>query len=168
MTCPAVRVHNDATANVIRGKGMERTVRFAWIVLAVMLSGCSTENVPPTAPTPPAEPSPAPAPPPPPPPTSTVGFLAGMVLTNGGGCIKDAVVEIVSGQGVGRKMTQTALCSWWDWEEGFLFADLVPDVALTIRVSAAGYDSKESTFTPSLSRGGSNEYLAIVELQRSR
>ena len=91
-----------------------------------------------------------------------------MVLTNGGGCIQGAVVEIVGGQGVGRRMTQTALCSWWDWEEGFVFADLVPDVELTIRASATGYHPKESTFAPSLSRSGSNSYLAIVALQQSR
>lgn len=91
-----------------------------------------------------------------------------MVLTNGGACIKDAVVEIVGGQGVGRKMTQTAPCSWWDWEEGFIFAELDPNVAVTIRASAPGYDAKESTFAPSLSRGGTNSYLAIVELLSSR
>ena len=94
--------------------------------------------------------------------------MAGMVLSNSGGCIKDAVVEIVAGQGVGRKMTQTAPCSWWDWEDGFLFTDLVPDVELTIRASAFGYDSKESSFVPSSSRSGTNSYLAVVELQRSR
>ena len=90
-----------------------------------------------------------------------------MVLSNSGACIKDAVVEIVSGQGVGRTITQTAACSWWDWEEGFIFADLVPDVELTIRASASGYDTKESTFAPSSSRNGSGSYLAIVELQPS-
>jgi hypothetical protein len=142
--------------------------RLASIVLIVTLSGCSSETAPPTAPTPPAAPAPAPTPAPPAPPSSTVGFLAGMVLTDDGGCIRDAVVEIVGGQGVGRKMTQTAPCSWWDWEEGFVFTDLVPDVELTIRASASGYDSKDTKFTPSLSRGHSASYLAVVQLDRSR
>ena len=142
-------------------------MRFAWIVLAVMLSGCSTESVPPTAPTPPPPPAPAPTPPAPPAP-APVGFLAGMVLSNSGGCIQGAVVEIVGGQGIGRRMTQTAACSWWDWEEGYVFTDLAPDVELTIRASASGYNSTESTFVPSLSRSSSNSYLAVVELDPSR
>jgi hypothetical protein len=74
----------------------------------------------------------------------------------------------VGGQGIGRRMTQTTACSWWDWDEGFVFADLAPDVELTIRASASGYGSKESTFAPSLNRNGSGSYLAVVELHPSR
>jgi hypothetical protein len=142
---------------------------YASVVLIVTLYGCSSDGVPPTAPTPPAAPAPAPVPAPPPaPPPSTDGFLAGMVLTNGGGCIKDAVVEIVGGQNVGQKMTQTLPCSWWDWDDGFLFTGLVPAVQVTIRASASGYEPKETTFTPSLSRASTVTDLAVVQLDRSR
>jgi len=91
-----------------------------------------------------------------------------MVISDDGACVRGAVVEIVAGQGIGRKMTQTAACSWWDWEEGFMFPELLPDVQLTIRVSASGYGSKESTFTPSLARSSSGSYLAVVTLDASR
>lgn len=91
-----------------------------------------------------------------------------MVISEGGACVRGAVVEIVAGQGIGRRMTQTAACSWWDWEEGFMFAELLPDVQLTIRASASGYAAKESTFTPSLAKSNSGSYLAVVTLAASR
>lgn len=91
-----------------------------------------------------------------------------MVISNGGGCIQGAVVEIVGGQGIGRTMTQTARCSWWDPDEGFIFTDLAPDVELTIRASAPGYTSKESTVKPSSTRDGYNlSNLAVVVLDRT-
>ena len=92
----------------------------------------------------------------------------GMVISNGGGCIQGAVVEIVGGQGVGRRMTQTDPCSWWDPGEGFIFTDLVPDVELTIRASAAGFTSKESTVKPSLTRNAWDlSHLAVLQLNRA-
>jgi hypothetical protein len=91
-----------------------------------------------------------------------------MVISNSGACIQGAVVEIVGGQGVGRRMTQTEPCSWWDPGQGFIFADLIPDLELTIRASAAGYGTKESTLKPSLTRNAWDlSHLAVVELNRA-
>ena len=163
------RVRTQDRSRLMKGGA---DVRFGSIVLAVALSACSPEIPPvsgPTrlpAPAPGSDPPPTPAPPTPAPPAA-VAFLAGMVLSNGGGCIKGAVVEIVAGQGIGRRSTQTAPCSWWDWEDGFLFTGLAPGVEVTVRASAEGYATTEATFLPSEARDGGGWHLAILELPRA-
>jgi hypothetical protein len=87
-----------------------------------------------------------------------------MVLSRGGGCIEGAIVEIVGGQGIGRKSTQRGLCSWWDPEEDFLFTGLVPGLELTVRASAVGFGTKEQTFLPWERRGPTGSHLAILTL----
>jgi hypothetical protein len=87
-----------------------------------------------------------------------------MVLSRGGGCIKGAVVEIVAGQGIGRRSTQAGLCSWWDPDEDFLFTGLVPGFELTVRASADGFGTTEATFLPSQTRDPMGRHLAILEL----
>jgi hypothetical protein len=89
-----------------------------------------------------------------------------MVISNGGGCIVGATVEVVGGQGVGQSITLNSRCSWWDWEDAFVFSDLIPDVAMTLRASAPGYASTEGTFLPSLSRDSRGRYQAVLELSR--
>lgn len=132
-------------------------------LMALTALSCSTEGglpmpTAPTAPTPSAPPTPVP-------PTPTpVAFLAGMVLGAGGGCIVGATVEVVGGQGLGQTARQVVQCSWWDWEDGFEFRELVPGVEVTLRASAPSFVPAEKTFLPSLAKDGRGRYLAILEL----
>lgn len=76
------------------------------------------------------------------------GLLAGFVVERTGACITDATVEIVGGQGVGQRVTQTTPCGVWDYDGGFVFYDLEPGKELTLRAAAPGYRPAERTFTP--------------------
>src|SRR6476659_6137184 len=114
---------------------------FVLVALAAVAFGaCSSSTEPfhrlPPAPTPVAPSAPAPV---------SSNALSGMVVENSGVCIDGAKVEIVDGQGVGRNMIQMSPCSAWDSEGGFVFRDLNPDVALTVRASAAGYAAQQKT-----------------------
>ena len=142
-------------------------MKFASLILiSLTCLGCAVDSGPiasPTAPTAPTAPGPTiPKPTTP----NPVAFLSGMVISTGGGCINGATVEIVGGQGIGRSMTQTIPCSWWDWDDGFEFRELIPGVELTLRASAPGYAPKEGTFLPSLVKDGSGRYQAVLELAR--
>jgi hypothetical protein len=68
----------------------------------------------------------------------------------GGGCVRDAVVEVVAGQGIGRRLTQVNNCSYWDPDYSAFFRDITPNVPMTLRASAPGYNALELTVTPYL------------------
>ena len=72
-----------------------------------------------------------------------------MVFPAGGGgpCLEGAAVRLVSSQGEGQSIVQAPCDAWSDG--GFQFLDLAPDVAITIRASARGYVTKDTTFVPS-------------------
>jgi len=72
----------------------------------------------------------------------------GMVLPAGGGmCIIGATVRLVSAQGEGPQIVQESCAELVDG--GFEYVDLTPGVAITIRSSALGYATKDTTFVPS-------------------
>src|SRR5436309_11160343 len=58
-----------------------------------------------------------------PPPNATTS-LWGMVVDVTGACIVGATVEVVGGQALGQRLTQTTPCSAWDYDGGFLYEDL--------------------------------------------
>lgn len=62
-------------------------------------------------------------------------------------CLKGAVVSVVSGQGAGQSLVQDPNCYHWE-QIGFEFKNLTPGVAMTIRVSAPGYVTKDTTVVP--------------------
>ena len=59
-----------------------------------------------------------------------------------------ALIEIVGGQGVGRKLTQKDPCSYWDPDFDAVFKDLIPGEELTLRAYAPGYTVAEETVVP--------------------
>ena len=77
--------------------------------------------------------------------TRVFGFAFG----DDGQCLQQATVSIVSGPSAGQTLTQYPYCYWWG-DIGFEFKDLTPDVAVTIRVSAPGYVTKDTTVVPRL------------------
>jgi hypothetical protein len=70
-----------------------------------------------------------------------------MVFPEGGSgaCIDGATVEVVRGQRLGEKVTQTP-CSYWDYGGGFTFTGLNPDEDMTLGASASGFAAQEKTF----------------------
>jgi hypothetical protein len=72
----------------------------------------------------------------------------GAVVDESGLCIIGATVEVVSGQGLGARMTQVTLCDAWEPYGGFVFNGLTAGV-MTIRASASGYVAREVTVMPS-------------------
>ena len=92
----------------------------------------------------PAPPSPAPSP---------SGFLWVMAVDGAGVCVPDATIEIVAGQGVGEIGRQTIPCAIWDYDGGVVFWDLTPGVDLTLRASAAGYQTQEKRVAPTAGGG---------------
>jgi hypothetical protein len=105
----------------------------AMILAAATLVGCGGEGAPSAA-----QPLDAP-----PPRTKVFGFVLGADDF----CIKNAVVSVVSGQGAGQTLAQDPNCYVWG-DAGFEFKDLTPGVAITIRVSAPGYATKDTTVVP--------------------
>jgi hypothetical protein len=141
-------------------------MRFALIAVVILtFVGCAREATRPlpTAPSPsvattpnpsiPAVPDPPalpPAPPPPPAVPPALTFVWVVVFEGGGSglCIPEATVEIVRGQGLGRRLTQSTLrCDTWD-PDGVIFDGLNEGDALTLRASAWGYAAKETTVVP--------------------
>ena len=106
----------------------------AMFLAAATLLGCGGEGAGPTAI------SPVDAPP-------LRTFVFGFVLGDDSFCIKQATVSVVSGQGAGKTLVQDPNCYLWG-DVGFQFKDLTPGVAMTIRVSAPGYATKDTTVVP--------------------
>jgi hypothetical protein len=123
-------------------------MRFVLIAVATLtLSGCSeeaTERIP-TAPSLPVEPVPQP---PSPEASPRRTFVWVVVISEFGGCVPSATVEIVRGQGLGRKVTQADDCSYWDPDYNAVFNDLMEGQELTLRASAPGYTAAEMTVVP--------------------
>ena len=76
-----------------------------------------------------------------------------MAVNGSGGCVLDATIEIVAGQGVGEIGRQTIPCAIWDYDGGVLFWDLTPGVELTLRASAPGYSAQEKRVAPTAGGG---------------
>ncbi len=123
-------------------------MRLALAILATLtFLGCSGDGAPPTAPA-----SPLPTSPNPPSPTqdASAWVFAMVVGERGGGlCILDATVEVVAGQGLGQRATQSEPCDIW-WVGGVEFKNLTPGVEMTLRASASGYAPEEKTIIPTM------------------
>ena len=76
--------------------------------------------------------------------------LWGMVVDGSGVCIVGASVTVVGGQGLGQSIEQTTPCNAWAYDGGFVFRNLTPGVAMTLRATAVGYADEELTVIPSL------------------
>jgi hypothetical protein len=120
--------------------------RVLTIVVALTLAGCSADSMQ-RLPTSPGTITPAS-----PPAQRQLTFVWVVVIDDvaGGGCVRDAAVEVVAGQGLGRRLTQANNCSYWDPDYLALFRDVTPDVAMTLRAWAPGYDALDVTLTPTL------------------
>jgi|SRR5687768_1317365 len=109
------------------------------VLLAGSLVGCSTQL--------PTKPSPASAPAPR---ESVARNVYGIVIDRSGACIAGAIVEVIGGQGVGRKSAQSGPCdAWWPFN-GFEFLNLTPGISLTLRATAPGHMAKELQVMPDL------------------
>jgi hypothetical protein len=147
-------------------------MRFALIaVVTLTFCGCSGEMAQqlPNAPGPPVPTAPAPPPPTTPTPPARPSELTTVwvvVLEEGSAvCIPGATVEIVRGQGLGRRVTQTTRgCSYWDPDYDANFDGLNSGEELTLRASAAGYAAKEMNVVPT--SGGQS--AVTFELSRMR
>jgi hypothetical protein len=67
-----------------------------------------------------------------------------------GTCVHGAAVEIVSGQGLGKRVRQADNCSIWDPDYSAQFNGLTPGVEMTLRASAAGYAPRDVIVVPTL------------------
>lgn len=103
----------------------------AMLLAAATLLGCGSEGAGPSAVT-----------------ALRVG-LWGMVVDTDGRCIAGASVRLVSSEGEGQPVVQETPCDVWDGY-GFTFRDLTPGVAVTIRATAPGYATKDTTVVPTL------------------
>jgi hypothetical protein len=116
--------------------------------------GCSQDNTQrsPTVPSPPVETAPR------------LVNLLGIVIDPHGDCVEGVIVEVVSGQALGQKVTQSTPCDRWDFGGGFIFKDLTPGVAMTFRASAPGWVTQEKTFVPYSFVSGQPEYAIEIAL----
>jgi hypothetical protein len=121
---------------------------------ALILCGCSKESTQqsPTVPSPPVETAPK------------LVHLMGIVIDPHGDCIEGAIVEVVSGQALGQKVTQSTPCDRWDFGGGFIFKDLTPGVAMTFRASAPGWGTQEKIFVPYSFVSGQPYWVIEIEL----
>ena len=97
-------------------------------------------------------------------PPNLSGLVWMMAVGQSGGCVEGATLDVVGGQGAGRSSTQITPCGVWDYEGGLILRDLTPGVELTVRVSAPGYATKETTLLPS----DTTQNATIVEMSRIR
>jgi hypothetical protein len=88
-----------------------------------------------------------------------------VVLEKGGSgiCVPGATVEIVRGQGLGRRVSQGS-CNYWDPDPDAAFTDLNADEELTFRASAPGYAATELTVLPRAETGKA----VVFELSRNQ
>ena len=123
---------------------------------ALILFGCSPDSTQqsPTVPSPPVETAPR------------LVNLLGIVIDPHGDCIEGVIVEVVSGQALGQRVTQSTPCDHWDTGGGFIFKDLTPGVAMTLRASAQGWGTQEKIVVPASFISGQpywNIEFALVE-----
>lgn len=82
-------------------------------------------------------------------PASSLTWVWGMAIDESGVCVVGVTATVVRGQGVGQSTAQAIPCGAWDYDGGFIFKDLTPGVAMTVRASAPGYTLQEKTLVPS-------------------
>jgi hypothetical protein len=115
-------------------------MKFAFIsFVTVTVLACSGEDrsIYPTAPSPPR--------------TAVVSVVVIEERRNPTGeCIQAATVEVVAGQGVGKRVRQADGCTIWDPDYSAYFSGLTPGVEMTLRASAEGYAPRELTIVPTL------------------
>ena len=143
-------------------------MRFALPILLTTLAllGCSSGDSVPTAPSPsPTTPVVSPAPnPTAPTPGATASFWAIVVPQGGGGvCIVGAKVEIVAGQAIGQSGTMPEVCDVW-WVNGAFFTGLTVGVEMTVRASAPGSVTQETTVMPTPDPG--RLMATVIQLPR--
>lgn len=78
-------------------------------------------------------------------------------------CIPGAWVEVVAGPAVGRRAEQETPCSVWDYGGGVLLRGLTPGVAMTLRVSAPGHVTRDTTVVPTLGWQSAVEIVLVAE-----
>ena len=133
--------------------------------VSLVILGCSqdgTRSIPvPPAPSPvsPVPPPPAPSPVPAP---GSLAMLWGAVISPTGECIESATVEVIRGQRLGDRITQTTPCAAWDFSAGFRFQNLTAGQEMTLRASAPGWRTGEKTVVPL----GGEIQVVYVELHR--
>jgi hypothetical protein len=124
--------------------GQSDALRFALIVfVGTIVCGCSEQSVArvPTAPDLPANGSPAA-------PVNSAAWLWAMVVDDTGVCIAGASVEVVRGQDLGHRITQTMQCDAWTYDGGVVFKDLTVGSEMTLRATASGYAAQERAVVP--------------------
>ena len=132
------------------------------LTIVVALAGCSRESVP-SIPTAPAPPGAAPGPPAPP---SGSALLWVMVISETGGCLEGATIQVVRAEGAGEPIPQKTPCGAWDDDGGLLLTDLTRGVTLTLRGAAPGYAAREMSFLPFPTPGS---YRAVfIELSKAQ
>jgi hypothetical protein len=139
------------------------TLRPAIILWAALIPvGCSGERTPqfPTVPTAPVATASKPV------------DLRGLVISSSGDCIESATIEVVNGQALGQKASQSTPCDHWDYRGGFIFKDLTPGVAMTLRASAPGWGTREEIVTPASFISGQPywaiEFVLVQDAQTPR
>jgi hypothetical protein len=89
-----------------------------------------------------------------------------VVITETGGCIEGATVQIVRAEGAGEPVRQSGPCDAWNPDGGVLLTDLTPGVEVTLRGAASGYAPVEMNFLPFPVPG---RYQAVsIELKKSK
>ena len=88
--------------------------------------------------------------------------LSGMVIDpeNADACVAGATITIVAGQAVGQSQVQPP-CDPWGYDNGFYFKNLTPNVALTLRVTATGFQTKEVSTVPASG-------TLVIQLQKAQ
>ncbi len=106
------------------------------ILAALALGGCARSD--PTAPLQPQNPATG----------NTDVWIWLMVVDQGGGCIPGATIRVVAGQDVGEPITQETPCDAWGYSGGVEYHHLIAGVPMTLRATAPGYASQDTTVTP--------------------
>src|SRR5687767_1783912 len=136
-------------------------------VLTAALGGCAPQGVLPLSPNSPSpvvpnppvpvDPDPLPSPP------RMTSVWVVVLRLGSGACVEDATVEIVAGQGVGRRSQQSNGCSYWDPGNAG-FDHVVAGVELTLRASAPGYEPAEQSVIPATGE----QYAVTFELSKTQ
>ena len=82
-------------------------------------------------------------------PDASLAFVWGMAVDESGVCIDEATATVVGGQGLGQRIEQSTPCDAWASDGGFVFKNLTPGEAMTLRATAVGYVTKDTTVVPS-------------------
>jgi hypothetical protein len=124
---------------------------------AVALWGCAQSE--PTSSQPRGTESPPSTAPENPPTGSSDVWIWLMVIDRTGVCISGATTEVVAGQHTGQPVTQQTPCDAWAYSGGVEYHELTAGVPMTIRATAPGYATEDTTITPG---GGPVSAITIV------